>query len=82
MGVKGGTVDNADDMEALGNEWKKMFQEILPTAATSAQVRLQLSITMTDNSKPRPNMFPFLAKMARSGGPLLRKHYPRLDGRH
>jgi hypothetical protein len=42
MGVRGEEAGSEDDIEALRSEWKKMFQEILPTAATSAQVRLQL----------------------------------------
>lgn len=41
MGVRGEKSETVDDIEALRNEWKKMVQEILPTAATSAQVCLQ-----------------------------------------
>lgn len=82
MGVKGETSESGDDIEALRNEWKKMFQEVLPTAATYAQVRLQLSDPINTISKPRPNAFPFLAKMARSRRSLLRTHNPRLDRWH
>jgi hypothetical protein len=42
MGVKGEKSEGGNDIETLRNEWKKMFQEILPIAATSAQVCLEL----------------------------------------
>jgi hypothetical protein len=51
MGVKGERSEGVDDIEALRNEWKKMFQEILPTAATSAQVRLKSPIHVNTQSK-------------------------------
>jgi hypothetical protein len=51
MGVKGEKSESVDDIEALRNEWKKMFQEILPTAATSAQVRLKFPICVNKQSR-------------------------------
>jgi hypothetical protein len=51
MGVKGEKSESVDDIEALRNEWKKMFQEILPTAATSAQVRLKFPIYVNKQSR-------------------------------
>jgi hypothetical protein len=42
MGSNGEGPESQDEIDILRNEWKKIFQEVLPTAATSAQVRLQI----------------------------------------
>lgn len=51
MGVKGEKSENVDDIEVLRNEWKKMFQEILPISATSAQARLKFPIYVNKQSR-------------------------------
>jgi hypothetical protein len=43
MGGNGEEPESQDEIDILRNEWKKMYQDVLPTAAASAQVRLQVS---------------------------------------